>query len=199
MSWLSRDQILDVAVGVATEQGLAAVTMDRVARESGTTRAVVAAQFGDLAGLISALVDREAHNALSRLMRNIAELPADQDVVQAEIGIVLAMIDASAAAPASWRMLLTPAAGDPPELHHRTAAGRAVVRAHVRKILDERLPGRIPDPDLTADIHQLAGEELVRLHLNDPERYPLERILRQVEALAGALLVASSALPRQPR
>ena len=36
--------------------------------------------------------------------------------------------------------------------------------------------------------HQLAGEQLVRLHQGDPEQYPVERILGQVEVLAGSLL-----------
>jgi AcrR family transcriptional regulator len=187
-SMIRREQILDAAFGIASTQGFSLVTMDRVAREAGVTRAAIVDQFGDLAGLIAALVDREAHSAMSVLLQGIAELPSDADLVQAEVGIVLAMIKAAAAAPASWRILLNPAVGDPPELHHRTAAGRALAREHVRKILIERLPSDFGgDPHLSAHIHQLAGEELVRLHIHDPQLYPVERIVRQVEVLAGSL------------
>jgi AcrR family transcriptional regulator len=199
MSGLNREQILDVAVDVATEQGLTELTMDRMARLCGTTRSAIAALFGDQAGLISALVDREANSAMAQLLQNLAALPADADVVQTEIGIVQAMIDGAAASPARWRMLLNPADGDPPELHHRIAAGRALARDVVRKILVERCPVVIPDPQLTAHLHELAAEELARLHINEPERYPVARILRQTAALAGSLLSENTALPGQPR
>jgi len=57
---------------------------------------------------------------MSLLLQGIAEIPSDADLVQAEVGVVQAMIRAATAAPASWRILLNPAVGDPPELHHRT-------------------------------------------------------------------------------
>jgi len=187
-SALRREQILDVAVRLAVAKGFPYVTLDRVCREAKVPRPEVTAQFGDLAGLISALVDREANTAMSLLLQGIAELPASADLVEAEVSIVRAMLDAAARAPDSWRLLLAPAYGDPPELHHRAAAGRSLAREHLRKILVDRLPADFADPHLTAHMHQLAGEELVRLHLGDPEQYPVERILRQVAALAGSLL-----------
>jgi AcrR family transcriptional regulator len=190
-SRLRREQILDAAFTLAAAQGFPAVTLERVAREAGVPRSAIADQFGDLPGLVAALVDREAGNALSRLMQGIAGLPADADLVAAEVWVVQAMVNAAAAAPAAWRILLNPGVGDPPELHHRTAAGRALAREHVRKILISRLPDTFPDPALSAHLHQLAGEELVRLHLHDPEHYPLDRVLRQVELLAGSLLTGS--------
>jgi AcrR family transcriptional regulator len=184
-SLLRREQILDAALKLATEQGFAFVTLDRVARECGTTRPEVVEQFGDLSGLIGALVDREAHSAQSMLLQKMAELPEGSDLVQAQMWIIQAMIDTAATAPASWRMMLNPAAGDPPELHHRTAAARSLVRDHVRKILVDKCAGNFPDPQLAAHVRQLVDEEMVRLHLHDPELYPLDRVLRQISELAG--------------
>jgi AcrR family transcriptional regulator len=192
MSSIQREQFLDVAMDIVAANGFDRLTLDRVARAAGATRAEVCDQFDDLAGLIAALVDREAHNAMALLSQGIAELPKDADIVQAEIGIVRAMIAAAAIAPASWRILLNPAVGDPSELHHRTAAGRALAREHVHKILVERLPENFADSHLTAHLHQMAGEELVRLHLNDPVLYPVDRILRQVEVLAQSLRTPES-------
>jgi AcrR family transcriptional regulator len=184
-SVLRREQILDATLKLATEQGFAAVTMDKVARESGTTRAQVAEHFGDLGELVASLVDREAQGALAMLTQKLAELPVGTDLAHAQMAIIQAMIDTASTAPASWRMMLNPGPGDPPELHHRTAAARSLVREHVRKILVEKCAGDFADPQLTAHVRQLVDEEMVRLHLSDPALYPLDRILRQVEELAG--------------
>jgi AcrR family transcriptional regulator len=180
---------------MATEQGLSSLTVDRVAREAGCIRSDIYDQFGDLGGLISALVDREAHSAASVFQQKLATLPADADLIEAEVGIVQALLDGAAASP-SWRMLFNPAPGDPPELHHRVATGRFMARTQIRKILVEHCPTGIPDPDLSAHIHQLVGEELARLHLNEPDRYSVARIRRQIEVLAGSLLSSEPELSK---
>jgi hypothetical protein len=107
------------------------------------------------------------------------------------------MVGAVERAPRSWAILLNPPEGGPPELHERIAAGRALARVHVQELLAERLPAEIADPELAAHLHQLLGEELVRLHVRDPERYPLDRMVRQIRSSAAGTLAAHTRKARR--
>ena len=55
-----RRQLLDAALEVLAEEGFDALTVEAVARRAGLTRPVIYDQFGDLDGLLLALVDRES-------------------------------------------------------------------------------------------------------------------------------------------
>lgn len=181
-----REQLLDVALDVAVAEGFHAVTIDRVARDAGVTRTLIYSQFGDLAGLVSALVDRETGSAMQGLAEALAPMPEQLDFIEVAEALLRAMVAAVEAAPRSWTILLNPPEGGPPELHERIAAGRALARVHVQELLTGRLPDEVADPELAAHLQQMLGEELVRLHVRDPERYPLPRMVRQIrESAAG--------------
>ncbi len=185
-----REQLLDVALDVALAEGFHAVTIDRVARDAGVTRTLIYSQFGDLAGLVSALVDRETGSAMEGLAEALAPMPDELDFVEIGEALLRAMVAAVEQAPRSWAILLNPPEGGPPELHERIAAGRALARVHVQELLTGRLPDEVVDPELAAHLHQLLGEELVRLHVRDPERYPLTRMVRQIRESAIGTLAA---------
>lgn len=192
-----REQLLDVALDVVVAEGFYAATIERVAREAGVTRTLIYNQFGDLPGLVSALVDRETGRAFKGLVDALAPMPADLDFVEVGETLLRATVAAVNRAPRSWAILLSPPEGGPPELHERIAAGRALARVHVQELLTSRLPDEVVDPELAAHLHQLLGEELVRLHVRDPERYPLARIVRQIRDSAAGTLAAH--LPKAPR
>lgn len=185
-----REQLLDVALDVVVAEGFYAATIERVAREAGVTRTLIYNQFGDLPGLVSALVDRETGRAMEGLVDALAPMPENLGFVEVGETLLRAMVAAVNRARRSWAILLTPPEGGPPELHERIAAGRALARAHVQELLTSRLPDEVADPELAAHLHQLLGEELVRLHVRDPERYPLERMVRQVRDSAAGTLAA---------
>jgi AcrR family transcriptional regulator len=185
-----REQLLDAALDVVVVEGFYAVTIERVAREAGVTRTLIYNQFGDLAGLVSALVDRETGLAMAGLAEALAPMPDELDFVEVGEALLRAMVAAVDQAPRSWAILFNPPEGGPPELHERIAAGRALARAHVQELLTSRLPDEITDPELAAHLHQLLGEELVRLHVRDPERYPLDRMVRQIRESAAGTLAA---------
>ncbi len=187
-----REQLLDVALDVVVGEGFYAATIDRVARDAGVTRTLLYNQFGDLAGLVSALVDRETGSAMAGLADALAPLPDELDFVEVAEALLCAMVGAVERAPRSWAILLHPPEGGPPELHARIAAGRALARAYVQELLTSRLSADVADPELAAHLHQLLGEELVRLHVRDPERYPLDRVVRQVRSSAAGTLAAST-------
>ncbi|MBO6636165.1 MAG: helix-turn-helix transcriptional regulator, partial [Parvibaculum sp.] len=58
-----RGQIMDVARDLADAEGFHAVTLDRVAETCGISRTVIYQQFGNLSGLLLAMVDREYASA----------------------------------------------------------------------------------------------------------------------------------------
>lgn len=192
-----REQLLDVALDVVVAEGFYAATIDRVAREAGVTRTLIYSQFGDLPGLVSALVDRETGRAMEGLVEALAPMPADLDFVEIGETLLRAMVGAVQRAPRSWAILLNPPEGGPPELHERIAAGRSLARVHVQELLTDRLPAEVADPELAAHLHQLLGEELVRLHVRDPERYPLDRMIRQIRSSAAGTLAAHTRKARR--
>lgn len=187
-----REQLLDVAVDVVVLEGFHAATIERVAREAGVTRTLIYTQFGDLAGLVSALVDRETGTAMEGLVEALAPMPDELGIVEVAEALLHAMVHAASIAPKSWQILLNPPEGGPPELYERIAAGRSLARAHVQELLVERIPAGLADVELSAHLQQLAGEELVRLHLRDPQTYPIERVARQVREVAQGLLPEAS-------
>jgi AcrR family transcriptional regulator len=185
-----REPLLDVALDVVVGEGFYAATIDRVARDAGVTRTLIYRQFGDLAGMVSALVDRETGSAMEGLAETLAPMPDGLDFVEVAEAMLRAMIGAVERAPRAWTILFNPPEGGPPELHERIAAGRALARAHVQELLTSYLPDGIADPELAAHLHQALGEELVRLHLRDPERYPVDRLVRQIRENAAGTLAA---------
>jgi len=164
-----RGQLLDVARDIVAADGYAALTIDRVARSTGITRAVVYQQFTDLNGLTTALLDRESAIAFA----GMGSVEGAREVDEMGRGI-LAYLHA---APTSWRTILRPPDGAPPEARVRIELGRAYARAVAARALGL-------DPDGAAVRVLLASiEELARLHLEDPEAYPEELVLDYLASL----------------
>src|SRR3954462_12321336 len=72
-----REQILDVTERIVEAHGFHAVSIDRVAREAGITRPIVYTHFGDLDGLLNALVDRGNGQTLEALGRIVPREPEE--------------------------------------------------------------------------------------------------------------------------
>ncbi|WP_040746316.1 TetR/AcrR family transcriptional regulator [Nocardia transvalensis] len=175
-----RAQLLDVTRDIVAAEGFAAVSIDRVARAADVTRAVVYQQFADLPGLMDALLERERTIALAGV-GSIDRLAPDDDVDAVGRGI-LAYLHA---APVSWRIILRPPDGAPPDLREQIELGRAYARRVGARHLS-RFAGATVDPDgPTARILLAALEELARLHLEDPAAYSDETVLRYLRSLVA--------------
>src|SRR4051794_2326180 len=123
-----REQILDVTEGIVESDGLHAVSIDRVAREAGITRPVVYTHFGDLHGLLTALVDRGNRRTLEALAQ-IVPTPGGKprDVLTGSLRRFLETVRDD---PATWRLALLPPESAPAMLAERIARDRSnVVRA----------------------------------------------------------------------
>ncbi|WP_286014237.1 MULTISPECIES: TetR/AcrR family transcriptional regulator [Nocardia] len=190
-----REQLLDLARDIVASEGFAAVTIDRVARSAQVTRTVVYQQFTDLPGLITALLDRESAIAFAGL-RSVDRPDTDPaDIATDPVDIGRGILAYLHAAPASWRIILRPPDGAPPELRERIEIGRAYARRVGARHLS-RLAGVTVDPDgPTERILLAAMEELARLHLDDPDRHPDDLVLHYLHALVTWAVQTERAAP----
>lgn len=193
-----RTQLLDVTLDLITEEGFAAVTVEAVARRAGVTRPVIYDQFGDLDGLLVALLDREEAAALTPLLAIVGEdLGDDVDPEAFLVYAVETFFTAVLDAPRTWRLVVMPPRGRTPELEARVTASRAVIVARVAALLawgiDRRGGPDGLDPALLARIVVAAGEDGVRMMLDDPDRFPPRRLA--VLAREGLALLPPDATP----
>lgn len=188
-----RAQLLDHARDIVAAEGFAAVTIERVARAAQVTRTVVYQNFGDLAGLMTALLDRESAIAFAGMRSVDGPLGDDPDALGRGI---LAYLHA---APTSWRIILSPPAGAPPQLGARTEAGRRYARTIAAGRLS-RLAGHPIDADgVTMRLLLSALEELALLHLTDPRAHPDELVLSYLRSLVGWAVRVETATPAPGR
>jgi AcrR family transcriptional regulator len=174
-----REQLLDVTKQIAVERGFHAISIEAVAREAGITRPVVYGHFTDLGGLLEALVDRETARSIAQLGTVLDYDLASGDPVETLLRSLRAYLEAVAADPDTWRLVLMPPEGAPPTLHERIARGRAmVVEQMARAVAPGFAPGReSPDPELTARMLSAFSDDAARLLLTDPAAYPVERLM----------------------
>jgi AcrR family transcriptional regulator len=174
-----REQLLDTTKRIVDERGFHAVSIEAVAREAGVSRPIVYGHFGDLAGLLDALMDREAARALMQLA---PVLPQDLEEGKPRDLLVAGLrgyLEAVRSDPVTWRLVLMPPEGAPEGLRERIAQGRGAVLAHLTQTFQPGFgPGReLPDPELAARMLSTVSDEAARLLLTDPERFPVERLL----------------------
>jgi AcrR family transcriptional regulator len=178
-----REQILDVTHAIVLADGFHSATPNRIATEAGVTRPVLYQQFGDLAGVFVALIDREAERAALQFLEAIAQPPGalDPNPFVSTFEGVLRALDAN---PATWQLFLAPPEGAPPELHQRLAAAQEAVRGYLQAELLRAYPD-LADPDYTARIMHAVGRELLQLRLTDPKGATSERLLALVRDLGA--------------
>jgi AcrR family transcriptional regulator len=184
-----REQLLDATKTIVAERGFHAVSIEAVAREAGITRPIVYGHFSDLPGLLEALVERETARALAQL---VTVLPTDLghgDPRAALLAALRGYLEVVHDDPATWRLVLMPPEGAPAILHDHIARGRAAVVDQLAGAVGPGLgPGRVsPDPELFARTLSAISDEGARLLLTDPERYPVDRIVRFADWLMKEL------------
>lgn len=185
-----RDQILDVARQLVADEGFAAVTMKRLAEGAGITRTVIYQQFGELPRVLVEMVEREFARETAAYLQSVASHPGG-GVIQF-VAVMRDLLQAVGANPSTWRILLLPPEGGPPELHERLAESRAMVRAYLGESLRAAMKAGqlvVFANDMELGIHTIhvVAEELIRLHLTDSKTYSSERVLEQVRVLSEGL------------
>ena len=175
-----RDQILDATLALAQERGFHSVSIDGVARAAGISRPIVYQHFGDLPGLLHALVDREGERATVQLAE-LLPTTVEPDPREQLVSALGAFLEAVKAEPVRWRLILLPREGAPEIMRERFERERAGVTTQLAAVVGPALdsvPGApAPDAALLARSLQALAEELARVVLEDPQRYPVERLL----------------------
>ncbi len=99
-----RPQVLDTALAIAVQHGIAAITMAAIAERMNVTRPVVYACFADRVELIEALIQREE----SYLVDDLLGVMRRRDVDAGETVFIegfRALLEKAAARPDAWRLL----------------------------------------------------------------------------------------------
>ncbi len=178
-----REQLLDVAKAMIDRDGVAAVSIESVARAAGITRPIVYDHFAGLDDLLARMLERETARALGQLT---AELPASDGTPREALQAAFrAYLDAVAADPVTWRLVLLAPEGVPGTLREAVRAGREAIVATLAATVGAGFaPDRpSPDPALTARSLSALADEAARLLLTDPVAYPVERLLAHGEWL----------------
>ena len=174
-----RDQLLDATLNLIAERGYEGVSMEAIARAAGVTKPVVYDLFGTLADLLEALLEREEERALLQLSELLPTPEADADPDQLLVDGLNAFLRAVEARPAAWRLTLMPTQAMPAVVRERVERERSVIAKQLESVVRwgvERLNVPISDVELLVEALISLVEESARKHLDDPERYPVERI-----------------------
>jgi AcrR family transcriptional regulator len=174
-----REQLLDVTTEIVSDQGFQAVTIESVARRAGISRPIVYEHFGDLRGLLEAIVGREMARALSQIsettLTDLTEGPPRELMLESLRAYLYAVRDH----PTTWRLVLMPPEGAPELLRKSINRGRAAVLDRLTQAVRPALSRdrQSPDAELTARVLSAISDEYARLVLIDPDRFPPERLL----------------------
>ncbi|UGT40867.1 TetR family transcriptional regulator [Nocardia yamanashiensis] len=164
-----RPQVLDTALQIAVEDGIAAVTIAAVADRMKVTRPVVYACFADRVELLEALIRREEDYLVSGVLDALPRrrVEADEEVF---VEGFRALLHATTARPDTWRLLYgnpDPAVQDSFGKGRKLAVERCTrrlrptLKAWGTEDAERKLPALV-------ELWVSAGEGAVRTLLNDP-------------------------------
>lgn len=184
-----RNQLLDILCDIVLTEGFAAVSIDRIARDANIARTVIYSHFGNLDGMLDALVDRTAGRALAQVRGVVPDFPITQDpgdVLEEAIGTFIGVVRAD---PVTWRIALLPADGAPVQLRERLVSARDAIQTLLAPLVEWGVEALgVNDLDLDIELVSrsivLLGEDGARLTLTDPDRYTPDRLKR----FAGSLV-----------
>ncbi|MDP1640574.1 MAG: TetR/AcrR family transcriptional regulator [Phenylobacterium sp.] len=153
-----RDQILDRAAELVLADGLAAISMDGVARAAGVSKGLVYNYFPDRQALFAALLQREQRDLNDRGMRGALEASDFADLIRRTTGLYLRQTEARGALIAA--LLADPGVArlmEAQDREDREQAFRFFVRA-TRRAYGLPLPTAIAAVDLLWAVTDRAGQ-----------------------------------------
>src|ERR1044072_8406142 len=98
-------------------------------------------------------------------------------------------LEAVAADPVTWRLVLMPPEGAPEAPRDRITEGRNAVVVALAEVVRPGLgsSAESPDPELTARTLSAVSDEAARLLLTDPGTYPIDRLVAHAAWLLSRL------------
>lgn len=194
-----RSQIIAAALKVAEAKGFGAITIDGVAREAGITRPVVYDLFGDLHGLLAAVLADAERRALSTVQGLLPEPGADRSPQAVLRDAFRLFLEAVRADPMTWRMILLAPQGAPPQIRENVRRNREIVAGRVTELVQWGLgvmeaPPQI-DRAVLARLLIASGEDMARLVLENPRRYTPARIAGALSDIVAGLAPGADRIP----
>jgi AcrR family transcriptional regulator len=174
-----REQLLDATLSLIAAKGYESVSMEGIARKAGVTKPVVYDLFGSLADLLEALLEREEERALMQLAELMPTPPEDAEPVQLLVDGLDAFLRAVETRPDAWRLSLMPIEAQPGIVRETVVRDRTAIAKQLATVVRwgvERLEVPIEDVELLVQTIIALAEQGARMHLDDPERYPRERL-----------------------
>src|SRR3954451_3554673 len=191
-----RPLVLDAALSLFVERGYRGTAMEAIAEAAGVTKPVVYECYPSKAELFRALLEREERRLLEAVAAALPREPSPDDVEALAVGAFTALLEAAAAAPDSWRVVIGSEHGAEPEIRRRFRRGREAVVAQLAALIAELLEARgVVDPRLPSALAELLaslGEGGVRLLLEPGSRSSPGELGRLLGELAGGALAVAS-------
>ncbi|MFC7496936.1 MULTISPECIES: TetR/AcrR family transcriptional regulator [unclassified Nocardioides] len=189
-----REHLLDAALHVIARDGYEKVSIEAVAREAGVSRPVVYSAYDGLDSLLHALLHRTQQRALHSAL---ALLPTDDDDTDPRTWAVTALgglLDLVQREPDVWRPVLGLTRDAPAFVREEIEATRVTIRDYIADRVRARLatPDRPVDAEIVGHLLMTSAEEFARLLLDDPVRYPSERLVRCFADLLGVEVPVAS-------
>ncbi len=182
-----RRQLLDAALVVVEAEGFDGVSIEAIARRAGVTRPVVYDLFGDLDGLMLALIERETDCALGTLREILPADPAGHDPDELLVTCLREFLEAVRREPRTWRLVLVPPEGAPRALRARSTENRRRLAEQIAALLAwglERRGGpRGLDHEVLARLLIASGEDAARVALAHPRRFSPARLAEAARAM----------------
>lgn len=184
-----REQLLDTVLDVIDTDGVAAVSIDSVARHAGVTRPVVYNHFTDANDMLRTCLAREEERAMAQI-RDALPGPVHHDRADAFHHLFDAFLHAVAYAPQRWRSIFLISDSSTPTFHRTVARVRERIIAEFESALNQSCGGG-PHVDFTLLAHHLLASlfESGRLLLTDPQAFPHERLLNSLDTVFNAITV----------
>lgn len=185
-----REELLDAALGLVGESGVAAVNMEALARAAHVTKPVVYGAFANSDAVLEALIEREQGRIFAQVSALLPENVDLADPISVTTAGLVGFLAAARQHPASWRLLLA-RDGLPDAAAEVYAAGRAYFVGQLAQLAEWALaerPGGPLDPVLTAELMVAGLESEARLVLDDPETFTEERMVAFVSEIVRSIL-----------
>ncbi|MBF6489018.1 TetR/AcrR family transcriptional regulator [Nocardia otitidiscaviarum] len=171
-----RVQVLDAALRLVVRDGYAAATMEAIAREAQLAKPRVYAAYPGRGPLLLALLEREQRRTIDTLATAMPPFDDDSDFETILTTAATNLLHAVVEHPESALLLTAPADDAPAEVREHAARARAFARDNLRALIEWARPRRPDlsrlDPELLSIALLAVGEQLVRLAVIDPDRYP---------------------------
>ncbi|HEX6390692.1 MAG TPA: helix-turn-helix domain-containing protein [Solirubrobacteraceae bacterium] len=182
-----REQILDATLRLIAQHGWPAMTMDRVAAEADIAKSVVYAIFESQAGLQHALMQREQERGYALAADALAAGRAADTPGAAVAAALATYLEGVEREPETWKLVLMPIDGAPDGVREAIREGRERWRLEMLALVEEQLGGAGIDTDLLTHLLRGSAEYLARLLLEDPKRFPRERLTKEIATIAARL------------